>query len=128
MPPQPTLRDVRLSATAARMSAFLCIDLVAPVKIDGAPGAAFEACVEETGRVLERGALGEGQLHFVLVRLAGADDPGVFPHRNPQHRVRRFSPLTCSTTSGSASLMRPRTRASVSPRQSLSAAILASIS
>src|SRR6478736_683102 len=33
-----------------------------------------------------------------------------------------------STTSGSASLMRLRTRASVSPRQSPSAAILASIS
>src|SRR5262249_19497777 len=29
------------------------------------------------------GALGEGQLHGRLVRLAGADDAGVLPHRNP---------------------------------------------
>src|SRR3954452_14302611 len=39
-----------------------------------------------------------------------------------------FLHFTSSTTSGSACLMRLRTRASVSPRQSLSAAILASIS
>ena len=39
-----------------------------------------------------------------------------------------FLHFTSSTISGSASLMRLRTRASVSPRQSASAAILASIS
>src|SRR5947207_7929054 len=53
------------------------------MNIDGAPGVAFEAGVEEAARVLQRGALGEGQLHDSLVRLAGADDAGVLPHRNP---------------------------------------------
>src|SRR5216684_7504971 len=33
--------------------------------------------------LLQRGALGEGHLHDALVRLAGADDAGVLPHRNP---------------------------------------------
>jgi hypothetical protein len=29
------------------------------------------------------GALSEGQLHGALVGLAGAEDPGLLPHRNP---------------------------------------------
>src|ERR1700681_2416616 len=61
----------------------LFINLVALMDIDGAPGVAFEAGVEEACRVLQRGALGEGHLHDILVRLAGADDSGVRPHRNP---------------------------------------------
>src|ERR1019366_6275701 len=32
---------------------------------------------------LQRGALGEGHLHDILVRLTGADHSGVRPHRNP---------------------------------------------
>src|SRR5882724_7763158 len=59
------------------------IDLDALMEVDGAPGGAFEAGVEEAGRVLERGALGEGHLHYAPVRLTGADDSGVRPHRNP---------------------------------------------
>src|SRR5262249_37082774 len=59
------------------------IDLVAVVEIDGTPGVAFEAGVEEARRVLQRSALGEGHLHDILVRLAGADHSGVRPHRNP---------------------------------------------
>src|SRR3712207_8529912 len=47
----------------------LFIDLVALVEIDGTSGVAFEAGVEEAGRVLQRGAPGEGHLHDVLVRL-----------------------------------------------------------
>src|SRR6266849_10017961 len=61
----------------------LFINLVALMEIDGAPGVAFEAGVEEAARVLQRGALGEGHLHDSLVRLTGADDAGVLPHRNP---------------------------------------------
>src|SRR5262245_3403749 len=60
----------------------LFIDLVALVEIDGTPGVAFEAGVEEA-LVLQRGALGEGHLHGILVCLTGADDSGVRPHRNP---------------------------------------------
>src|SRR5882672_11271360 len=59
------------------------IDLVALMEIDGTPGVAFEAGVEEACRVLQRGALGEGHLHDILVRLTGADYSGVRPHRNP---------------------------------------------
>src|SRR6185503_19719466 len=58
----------------------LFIDLVAFTDIDGAPHIAFEAGVEEACRVLQRGAPGEGQLHDLLVRLAGADDAVVLPH------------------------------------------------
>src|ERR1043166_5217791 len=60
----------------------LLIDLVALVKVDGAPGVAFEAGVEEVGRVVQRGAPGKGHLHDGLVGLAGADDAVVLPHRN----------------------------------------------
>src|SRR5438552_4027392 len=61
----------------------LFINLVALMEIDGTPGVAFEAGVEEARRVLQRGALGEGHLHDILVRLTGADNSGVRPHRNP---------------------------------------------
>ena len=105
----------------------LFIDLVALMEIDGAPGVAFEAGVEEARRVLQRGALGEGQLHDALVRLAGADDSGVLPHRNAS-RVRRLSPFHLLDHFGVGLLDEARTRASVSPRQSLSSLILASIS
>ena len=42
---------------------------------------------------LSEAPLGEGQLHDGLVRLAGADDAIVLPHRNPSHRVRWLSPF-----------------------------------
>src|SRR5262249_51765968 len=53
------------------------------MEIDGAPGVTFEAGVEEARRVLQRGALGEGHLHDVLVSLARADNAAVRPHRDP---------------------------------------------
>src|SRR5258705_7209961 len=61
----------------------LFINLVALMEIDGTPGVAFEAGVEEACRVLQRGALGKGHLHDILVRLTRADYSGVRPHRNP---------------------------------------------
>src|SRR3984885_13228459 len=61
----------------------LFINPVAFMEIDGAPGVAFETGVEEARRVFQRGALGEGHLHGILVRLAGADHSGVLPYRNP---------------------------------------------
>src|SRR5262249_49835736 len=48
---------------------------------------------EKACRVRERGAFGEGHFDDILVRLTGADDPVVRPHRNPGHRVRRLSPF-----------------------------------
>ena len=55
----PTTRGVTradvFSTTAAQIGALtLFIDLVALVEVDGAAGVAFEAGVEEPGRVLER--------------------------------------------------------------------------
>src|SRR6185437_5238631 len=59
------------------------IDVITLAEIDGAPGIAVEAGVEQARRVLERGALEEGQLHDAFIALAGADDAVVRPHRNP---------------------------------------------
>src|SRR4051812_11118158 len=70
----------------------LLIDLVAFVEIDGAPHIAVEAGVEEARRVCKRGAIREGELHLVLVGLAGAEDAVVLPHRHAQ-RVRRLRPF-----------------------------------
>ncbi len=53
-------------------------------QIDGAAGVPIEAGVEQARRVLQRGALGEGQLHDGLVGLARAEDASVRPHRNPR--------------------------------------------
>src|SRR6266702_5516110 len=50
-----------------------------------------EARVEETGRILQRRALGAGKLHGILVGFAGADDAVVRPHRSA--RILRFHPL-----------------------------------
>src|SRR5664280_1287434 len=50
--------------------------------IDGAPGVAFKAGVEQSLGIPERSALGESQLHDALVRLAGADNAVVRPNRN----------------------------------------------
>src|SRR5205823_12423899 len=56
------------------------VDLLALMDVNRAPYVPVEARVEEFGRVLQRSALGEGQLHGRLVRLAGADDPVVRPY------------------------------------------------
>jgi hypothetical protein len=50
--------------------------------IDGAPGVAVKAGVEQSRGILERSALGEGELHGALVGLAGADHSIVIPNRN----------------------------------------------
>src|SRR2546425_12848427 len=61
------------------------------VDVDRAAYVSVETRVEETGRILQRRALGEGQLHNGLVRLAGADDPVVRPCGSA--RVRALHPL-----------------------------------
>src|SRR5689334_2503509 len=58
------------------------VQLVAFVQIDGAPQVAFEAGIEQVFRVLELGALGEGELDDGLVGFAGADDPAIGPDGN----------------------------------------------
>ena len=57
------------------------VDDLALLDVDRAAHVALEAGVEEAGWVFQRGALGEGELHHLLVRLAGADDAVVRPDR-----------------------------------------------
>ena len=52
------------------------IQHVALVNIDGASRGGIKARIEETGRVVQRGAVGEREFHLVLVGLEGADKPG----------------------------------------------------
>src|SRR5262245_29499068 len=70
-----------------------CVHFLPFMDVDRAPGVAVEARIEELARGVLRGPLGEGQLDPVLVDLAGADDPAVGPHGDPEHRVRRLSPF-----------------------------------
>src|SRR5258706_11353569 len=51
------------------------------VDVDRATCVAVETRVEETGRILQRCALGEGKLHDILVGFASADDAVVRPNR-----------------------------------------------
>src|SRR3989441_6573530 len=52
------------------------------VDVDRAACVSVETRVEETGRVLQRRALGEGKLHDILVGFASADDAVVRPNRS----------------------------------------------
>src|SRR5881409_12131 len=52
------------------------------VDVDRAAYVSVETRVEETGRILQRRALGEGKLHDILVGLASADDAVVRPNRS----------------------------------------------
>src|SRR5512135_3576783 len=51
------------------------------MNIDGAAHVPFETRIEETQRILERGTLGECQLHHSLIGFTGADNAVVRPHR-----------------------------------------------
>src|SRR5215470_2029934 len=57
------------------------VDFFSLVDVDGAAHVSLETRVEETGWILQGRALGEGQLHDLLVGLARADDAIVGPHR-----------------------------------------------
>src|SRR5256885_817945 len=52
------------------------------VDVDRAAYVSVETRVEETGRIFQRRALGEGQLHDLLVGFASADDAVVRPNRS----------------------------------------------
>src|SRR3989475_9079824 len=51
------------------------------VDVDRAAYVSVETRVEETGWILQKRALGEGELHDILVGFAGADDAVVRPNR-----------------------------------------------
>src|SRR5437899_6148901 len=61
------------------------------VDVDRAAYVSVETRVEETGRILQKRALGKGKLHGILVGFAGADDAVVRPNRSA--RTLRFHPL-----------------------------------
>ena len=111
------------SATAARMSAFSAFSLILSPSWISMARRTLPSRLElkRPARVVQRGALGEGQLHDGLVGLAGADDAGVLPHRHA-------APLPFLDHVGAGLLDELRTRASVSPRQSPSSLIRPSIS
>src|SRR5208282_4246219 len=52
------------------------------VDVDRAAYVSVETRIEETGRILQSRALGEGKLHHILVGFASADDAGVRPNRS----------------------------------------------
>src|SRR6266850_692822 len=76
-------RRVQRHGRANKSLQCLLVNLLALVEVDGTPDIAIEAGVEEACWVLKCGALGKGHLDDVLVRLAGADQSVVGPHRNP---------------------------------------------
>src|SRR5438477_604782 len=57
------------------------VDFFSFVDVDRAAHVSVQARVEETGRIFQRRALGEGQLHDILVGFASADDAVVRPNR-----------------------------------------------
>src|SRR5215510_7683515 len=80
--PWPYLSDGCIEGGCGTDERLECarVDLLPLMDVNRAPYVPVEARVEELGRVLQRSALGEGQLHYRLVRLAGADDPVVRPY------------------------------------------------
>src|SRR3954454_23367786 len=68
-----TLRLVQPDCGADQLPERVLVDPFALVDVDRAPGVALQARVEEARRILQRCALGEGELDGVLVGLAGAD-------------------------------------------------------
>src|SRR5258706_7511818 len=58
------------------------VDFFSFVDVDRAAYVSLETRVEETSRILQRRALGEGKLHDILVGFASADDALVRPNRN----------------------------------------------
>src|SRR5216684_8133673 len=68
------LANERLEGGLVNFFSFLDVDRAAYVSV--------ETRVEETGRILQRRALGEGKLHDLLVGFASADDAVVRPNRS----------------------------------------------
>src|SRR6267143_6640044 len=67
------LANERLEGGLVNVCSFVDVDRAAYVSV--------ETRVEETGRILQKRALGEGQLHRFLIGFAGADDAVVRPNR-----------------------------------------------
>ena len=57
------------------------------VDVDRAAHVSVETRVEETGRILQRRALGEGKLHGILVGFASADDAVMRPNWSAEYTI-----------------------------------------
>src|ERR1035438_2178396 len=68
------LANERLEGGLVNFFSFVNVDCAAYVSV--------ETRVEETGRILQRRALGEGKLHDILVGFASAEDAVVRPNRS----------------------------------------------
>src|SRR5213083_2638668 len=68
------LANERLEGGLVNFFSFVDVDREACVSV--------ETRIEETGRILQRRALGEGKLHDILVGFASADDAVVRPNRS----------------------------------------------
>src|SRR5437660_12798058 len=58
------------------------VNIFSFVDVDRAAYVSVETRVEETGRILQRRALGESKLHDILIGFASADDAVVRPNRS----------------------------------------------
>src|SRR5579859_553764 len=74
---------VQCHGRANKSGQRLLVDLFTLVEVDGTPGVAIEAGVEEAGWIVKFRSLGKGHLDDVFVALAGADHSVMIPHRNP---------------------------------------------
>src|ERR1700760_4675842 len=67
------------------------VDRISFVEIDRPPNVSLQAGVEEFFWILERSTSREGELHGLLVRFSGADNPVMRPDRDTGRF--RFFPL-----------------------------------
>src|SRR4051812_39777540 len=74
---KPRLRRVQLSRSTDEGFEGALVQVISLVEVDRASHLALEAGVEEPSWIPQGGAFGEGELHLVLVGLAGEDDPVV---------------------------------------------------
>ncbi len=99
----------------------ILVDLFTLAYIERAARITFQAGIEDAGRIVQRCAIGKGQLDNLLVSFAGADDAVMRPNRNA-------APFPFLDHVRIGLLMSARILASVAPRQSPSSAIRPSIS
>ena len=74
------------------------VNFFAFLNVDRAAYVSVETLVEETGRILQRRAVGEGKLHDLLVGFASADVAAVRPNRSAR-------PLTAAPNFRSANIL-----------------------
>jgi hypothetical protein len=95
------------------------VDLLTFMEVDSTPHSALETGIEEARGIIQKGAFGECHLYRLLVGLAGADDAVVRPHG--------VLPLPLFDDFRVGLPDQRAQAASISPRQSASSSIFASM-